>query len=65
MNWDQIQGQWKQLKGDAQAHWGKLTDDEVDQAAGNREKLVGLVQEKYGKAKSEAEQEVDEWFAKH
>ncbi len=65
MNWDQIQGQWKQLKGDVQAQWGKLTDDEVDQAAGNRDKLVGLVQEKYGKAKDEAEQEVDKWVAKH
>lgn len=65
MNWDQIQGEWKQLKGDVQAQWGKLTDDEVDQAAGNRDKLVGLVQEKYGKAKNEAEQEVDQWVAKH
>ncbi|MGR3502986.1 CsbD family protein [Pseudaestuariivita sp.] len=65
MNWDQIQGQWKQLKGDAQAQWGKLTDDDLDQAEGDRTKLVGLVQERYGKAKEEAEQEVDSWFARH
>ncbi len=65
MNWDKIEGNWKQLKGSVQAKWGELTDDEVDQAEGNREKLVGKIQEKYGIAKEEAEKQVDEFAAKH
>ena len=61
MNWDQVEGNWKQLKGKAQAKWGDITDDEWDRAQGRREQLVGLVQEKYGQAKAEAEREVDRW----
>lgn len=64
MNWDQVEGKWKELKGSAQAKWGKLTDDEVDEAAGDREKLEGLIQEKYGKTKEEVREEVDAWMAK-
>lgn len=64
MNWDQVQGQWKQLKGKAVTQWGKLTDDEVDQVAGDREQLEGLLQEKYGKTKEEVRDEVDAWMAK-
>ena len=62
MNWDQIQGKWKQLKGEIQSRWGKLTDDEIDWIDGNREKLVGKLQEKYGYAKEEAEREADEFM---
>jgi len=62
MNWDQIEGKWKQMKGSAKENWGKLTDDELDQAEGKRDKLVGLVQERYGKARETAEAEVDKWF---
>ena len=65
MNWDQIQGKWKQLKGEIQTRWGKLTDDEVDQIEGNREKLVGKLQEKYGYAKEEAEREADKFMNDH
>jgi uncharacterized protein YjbJ (UPF0337 family) len=61
MNKDQIQGNWKQIKGSAQATWGKLTDDELDQIEGNREKLVGKIQESYGIAREEAEEQVDSW----
>jgi uncharacterized protein YjbJ (UPF0337 family) len=61
MNWDRIEGQWKQYKGKAQQQWGKLTDDELDQLHGKKVELVGLVQERYGKNKDQAEQEVDEW----
>ena len=64
MNWDQIKGKWTQLKGKAREEWGELTDDELDKAHGEREQLVGLVQEKYGKARAEAEEEVDRWQAK-
>ncbi len=62
MNWDQIEGNWKQLAGQAQAKWGKITDDEWQQAEGRREEIVGLVQERYGKGRQEAEREVDQWL---
>ncbi|MEO6300129.1 MAG: CsbD family protein [Paracoccaceae bacterium] len=62
MNWDEIEGEWKQLKGKAQAKWGDITDDEWHQAQGRRTELVGLVQEKYGRARDAAEAEVDDWL---
>ena len=61
MNWDIVQGKWKQIKGDVQSTWGKLTDDEVDRADGNREHLAGLIQERYGVARDEAERQIDEF----
>ena len=65
MNWDQIEGNWKEFAGSAKAKWGELTDDEVQQAEGNREKMVGLIQQKYGVAKEEAERQVEEFAANH
>ena len=65
MNWDQIQGKWKEMKGDLRSQWGDLTDDEVDQAAGDREKFEGLIQQKYGKTKEEVREEVDKFLARH
>jgi uncharacterized protein YjbJ (UPF0337 family) len=65
MNWDRIEGNWKQIKGKALEQWGKLTDDELDRIAGRREQLVGLIQERYGMAKDEAEKQVDAWIQKH
>lgn len=62
MNWDIIQGKWKELKGKVQAKWGDLTDDELDQIEGRREELVGRLQQRYGKTKEQAEREVDEWM---
>ncbi len=61
MNWDQIKGSWKELKGKARENWGELTDDELEEAAGHREQMVGLIQKKYGKTKEDAEREVDTW----
>ena len=61
MNWDRIGGNWKQMKGALKERWGKLTDDEFDQMAGQRDKLVGKIQERYGCAKDEAETQVREW----
>jgi len=61
MNWDRIEGQWKQLKGQAIQKWGKLTDDDWNVIEGKRENLVGRVQELYGKRKDEAERDVDDW----
>ena len=54
MNWDQIEGKWKQVKGRAKEKWGKLTDDDLDIIAGKRDQLVGKVQEAYGISKAEA-----------
>lgn len=63
MNWDQIEGNWKQLKGKVQEQWGELTGDDLDVVAGNRKQLVGKIQERYGKSVEEAEAEVDKYFA--
>ncbi|WP_294620866.1 CsbD family protein [uncultured Roseovarius sp.] len=64
MNWDEITGKWNQLKGSARAEWAKFTDQELDAVQGQHEKLVGLLQEKYGRTKEEAEQEIDRWVQK-
>jgi uncharacterized protein YjbJ (UPF0337 family) len=61
VNWDQIQGQWKQLKGKVKAKWGKLTDDDLTMIAGHKDQLVGRIQERYGIQKDEAERQVQEW----
>lgn len=61
MNWDRIEGRWKQMKGTVKEKWGKLTDDEFDQIAGNKDKLVGKIQERYGVSKDKAQDEVDQW----
>jgi uncharacterized protein YjbJ (UPF0337 family) len=63
MNWDRIEGKWKQFTGSAREHWGKLTDDDFKVAAGKKENLVGRIQERYGIAKEEAEKQVNEWAA--
>lgn len=61
MNKDQIIGNWKQLKGEAQRQWGKLTNDQLDEIEGNRTKLSGKIQEAYGVAKEEAEDQITQW----
>ncbi|MER9891341.1 CsbD family protein [Mesorhizobium sp. M0119] len=61
MNWDQIKGKWTQFKGKAKEQWGDLTDDDLDRIEGNREQLLGRIQERYGIAKEEAERQVDDW----
>jgi uncharacterized protein YjbJ (UPF0337 family) len=58
MNITQIKGMWQQLKGEAKAQWGRLTDDDLDQIDGNTDKLVGKIQERYGYARERAEEEV-------
>ncbi len=59
MNRDQLQGNWKQIKGKAKEQWGKLTDDDLDQIEGRAEQLAGKIQERYGKSREEAEKEID------
>lgn len=61
LNQDIIKGQWRQIKGDVKAKWGKLTDDDMDIIDGNREKLLGRLQESYGIARDEAERQVKDW----
>ncbi|MDT0682526.1 CsbD family protein [Roseicyclus sp. F158] len=63
MNWDQVKGNWKQAKGAVRQQWGDLTDDEVEQAGGDRERMEGLLQERYGKSKEEAKAELDRFAA--
>ena len=62
---DVLKGMWKQVRGEAKSKWGELTDDELDQIEGERDKLLGLLQEKYGYAKTKAEQEIDELLLDH
>jgi uncharacterized protein YjbJ (UPF0337 family) len=62
MNWDQIEGNWKQFSGQAQQQWGKLTNDDLDVVEGRRTELVGKIQERYGVGKDEAERQVDSWL---
>ncbi len=58
MNWDQIEGNWKQFKGQIREKWGKLTDDDLQVIGGKKDKLIGKLQEKYGIAQAEAEEEL-------
>lgn len=59
MNWDQIEGNWKQFKGNAQSKWAALTDDELEEIKGDRKALEGKLQSKFGKSKEQAKNEVD------
>ncbi|HTU88867.1 MAG TPA: CsbD family protein [Gemmataceae bacterium] len=61
MNWDQITGNWMQFKGKVKEKWGKLTDDDLTVIGGKRDQLAGILQQKYGYAKAQAEQELDEF----
>jgi len=61
MNWEQIEGNWKQYKGKIQTQWGQLTNNDVDVIAGKRTELIGLLQTRYGHDKAKAEHEIDSW----
>ena len=65
MNWDVMQGKWKQIEGDARSQWGKFTDDEWHQVGGDFEKFVGKIQEKYGVSREEAERRAKAWADTH
>ena len=62
MNWDRIEGNWKEFKGKAQQQWGKLTNDDLDVIEGKRKELAGRLQQRYGYAKDQAEKEIDTWL---
>ena len=61
MNWDQVEGKWKEYKGNVKEKWGKLTDDDIDAIDGRRQQLVGKIQQHYGLAKEAAEKQADEF----
>jgi len=61
MNNDRVEGKWKQMKGSLKSRWGKLTNDDLDVIEGQKDQLVGRIQERYGIAKDEAQKQVDEW----
>jgi uncharacterized protein YjbJ (UPF0337 family) len=61
MNWDQVEGKWKQYSGKVKEKWGKLTDDDLDVIRGRRDQLIGRIQERYGIVKQEAEKQVDDF----
>ncbi len=65
MNTDILEGNWKQFKGNMQEKWGKLTDDDLDKAAGCREQVAGKLQEHYGIAKDEAERQIKDFEDSH
>ena len=63
MNWDQIEGQWKDLKGRVREKWAKLTDDDLESIAGKKDRLLGKLQTRYGHKKEAAELEVDNFLS--
>lgn len=64
VNWDRIEGNWKQFKGIARQQWGRLTDDELDVVAGKRQRLAGRIQKAYGITRQASEKQLAEWLAR-
>ena len=62
MNWDQVEGKWKQYTGEIKAKWGKLTDDDLTVIRGKRDQLAGKIQERYGRARDMVRKDVDDWL---
>ena len=62
MNWDQVAGEWKQIKADVKSKWAKLTDDDIDTFSAKKDDFVGKIQQRYGILKDEAEKQVDQWL---
>ncbi|GLI91570.1 CsbD family protein [Methylocystis echinoides] len=62
MDWNRIEGNWKQFKGKIKEQWGNLTDDDIDRMEGSREQFEGKIQEKYGIGKDQAKRNVDDWL---
>ena len=62
MDWNRVEGNWKQVKGMVKAKWGKLTDDDLTLINGRRDQLEGKIQERYGLAKDQAKKEIYDWY---
>jgi uncharacterized protein YjbJ (UPF0337 family) len=61
MNWDRMEGQWKEFRGKVKERWGRLTDDDLDVIAGKRDQLLGRIQQRYGQTREDAERELRDW----
>jgi uncharacterized protein YjbJ (UPF0337 family) len=62
MDWNRVEGNWKQAKGKIKEKWGQLTDDDLDRVDGQRDQLEGKIQERYGIAKDMVRKDVDDWL---
>jgi uncharacterized protein YjbJ (UPF0337 family) len=62
MNWDRIEGNWKQFAGRVKEQWGKLTDDEIARVNGSRDQLEGIIQARYGYAKDQVKKDIEAWL---
>ncbi len=62
MDWNRVEGNWKQMKGAVKQQWGKLTDDDLTADQRQPGKLEGIIQERYGIAKDETRQQIDSWY---
>jgi uncharacterized protein YjbJ (UPF0337 family) len=62
MDWNRVEGNWKQLKGKIKEKWGSLTDDEIDKIEGRRDQLEGKIQERYGCTRDIARKDIDDWL---
>ncbi|MDM7850144.1 CsbD family protein [Pseudochrobactrum kiredjianiae] len=62
MDWNRVEGNWKQFKGKVKEQWGKLTDDDIDEVNGRREQLEGKIQERYGIEKDRVKKDIDNWY---
>jgi uncharacterized protein YjbJ (UPF0337 family) len=62
MDWNRVEGNWKQVKGKVKEKWGNLTDDDLTAINGQRDQLEGKIQERYGLAKDKVRQDVDDWY---
>ena len=61
MNWDRIQGDWKQFKGKVREKWGNLTENDLETIKGQRQQLEGLLQQRYGYTKEQVKKAIDDW----
>jgi uncharacterized protein YjbJ (UPF0337 family) len=64
MDWNRVEGNWKQMKGKVKEQWGKLTDDDLDVINGKREQLEGKIQERYGYEKDRTRKDIDDWYGR-
>lgn len=62
MNWEQVEGQWKDIKGQLRTEWGKLTDDDLEATKGRRDRIIGKILERYGEAKESIGQKLDRFI---
>jgi uncharacterized protein YjbJ (UPF0337 family) len=65
VDWNRVEGNWKQIKGSVKEKWGKLTDDDLEVINGRRDQLEGKIQQHYGLAKDQVRKDVDDWYSSH